>query len=227
MCTSKLKQKQDCIIHKMSIVATRPPAARGKSTDALSETPLLTTERAQPGRRFVAAWAYDYLTCFWLSFVLAGAVEYLLKYPLTEKMPLLVVTVLIFLTRDYFFEGRGVGKNFLGLQVLDAATGRPPSLKQSIIRNFVILGPYLVYQLAVLVAYLFPIPNIEFVVMAVKYEALACGMTLLLIEGYLMHSGNGLRLADRITGTIVVRSKPSFRNPFSLPAEQHCAHETP
>jgi len=178
---------------------------------------VVVTERAQPGRRFIAAWAYDFLACFWLSIIVVGVLNCIFGNALLQHVPLLVVTMLIFLTRDFFFEGRGVGKNFLHLQVLDIKTGKPASLMQSIIRNFLIVGPYLLYQLAVLIDFLVPVSGGQFVVFAIKNIGFLWAALLLPIEGYFMHTGNGLRLADRLAGTAVVIQNSDFRNPLSLP----------
>jgi hypothetical protein len=192
---------------------------------APSPRQLVVTQKAQPGRRFIAAWAYDYLACFWLSIGVLGVLTFVAGSTVIQKVPLLVVTVLIFLTRDFFFEGRGVGKNFLGMQVLDVKTGRPPSLKQSVIRNFVLLGPFLVYQLFVAVSFFLPASTGELLVVAVKCAALIAGAILLPLEGYRMHSGYGIRLADKLAATVVVVSAPDFRNPFSLRRTTSSAQE--
>src|SRR5262249_9819679 len=47
----------------------------------------------------------------------------------------------LFLSRDFFFEGRGIGKNLMGYQVVDAQTGVPASLVQSFIRNLILIAP--------------------------------------------------------------------------------------
>jgi uncharacterized membrane protein len=186
---------------------------------------LVVTQRAQPGRRFIAAWAYDYLACFWLSLSVWGILNLIGGSALTQRVPLLVVTILIYLTRDFFFEGRGVGKNFLGLQVLDLQSGRPASLVQSLIRNFVLLGPFLIYQLAVAVGSFLPVTIGTSIVFTVKCAALIYAAILLPLEGYRMHTGNGLRIADKLAGTAVVVQTPSFRNPFSLPRTTSSAHD--
>jgi uncharacterized RDD family membrane protein YckC len=62
----------------------------------------------------------------------------------------LVLTV-VMLVRDYFFAGRGVGKNLMGLQVVDVRSGHPCSLIQSVKRNVIILGPLLVMQVIMFV----------------------------------------------------------------------------
>lgn len=181
---------------------------------------FVVTERAQPGRRFIAAWAYDFLACFWLSLGVVEIFNFVFGRDIMHSVPLLAVTFLIYLARDFFFEGRGVGKNFLGLQVLDIKTGRPASLKQSMIRNSLIIGPFLLYQLAVLIDFLMPVSGGQFVLLAIKCTGFLWAIVLLPIEGYSMHTGNGLRLADKLAGTAVVIQKSNFRNPLSLPTKK-------
>lgn len=186
---------------------------------------MVVTQRPQPGRRFIAAWAYDYLACFWLSIGVWGILNLVGGTVLTDRVPLLVVTILIFLTRDFFFEGRGVGKNFLGLQVLDVKSGKPASLAQSLIRNFVLLGPYLIYHFAVAISFFLPVTFGVSMVLAVKCAALIYAAIFLPLEGFRMHIGNGLRIADKLAGTAVVIQSPSFRNPFSLPRTTSSAQD--
>lgn len=174
-------------------------------------------DRPQPGRRFVAAWAYDYLVCFWLAVWTLELLKAIFGSVINE-LPLLVVTCFFLMTRDFFFEGRGLGKNLLGLQTVDARTGGKPSLNQSLVRNGVLLGPFLLYQLFLgLHKTLFAGQTVE-LLFAVKCLCLATGTLLLLLEGLGLHRGEGLRIADRLAGTkVVATEKPSFRNPFSLP----------
>jgi hypothetical protein len=72
-----------------------------------------------------------------------------------------LVLTLIFLVRDFFFEGRGIGKNFMGLQVVDRASGLPPTLLQSVQRNIVLIAPCLVSQVIALALRLVPIPFVD------------------------------------------------------------------
>ncbi|MCC7528513.1 MAG: RDD family protein [Candidatus Melainabacteria bacterium] len=172
--------------------------------------------RAQPGRRLVAAWVYDFLPYYWIAVVSMQALSYIFGAAIIEKVPLMVPALLLFLTRDYYFEGRGIGKNFLGLQVIDTKTGGSPTMLQSVIRNFPFVGPYLIYQLAVLIFFLVPMPHSEPVLLIVKYIAQAWAILLLPIEGYLMHRGNGRRLADRLSGTTVIFQNRDFSNLQSI-----------
>jgi len=173
--------------------------------------------RPQPGRRFVAAWAYDYLVCFWLA---VWTIE-ILKAGFgstVAELPLLVVACLFMLARDFPFEGRGFGKNLLGLRTVDARTGAKPSFYQSIIRNSVLLGPFLLYQVFLGLHKTVWAGQTTDLLMLVKGICLLAGSLLLILEGLSLHRGRGLRIADKLAGTkVVLTNKPCFRNPFSLP----------
>lgn len=173
--------------------------------------------RPQPGRRFVAAWAYDYLVCFWLAVWTVEILKATLGSAVAE-LPLLVVTCLFMLARDFPFEGRGFGKNLLGLRTVDARTGEKPSLFQSIIRNSVLLGPFLLYQVVLGLHKTVWAGQTTDLLILVKGICLLAGCVLLLLEGLSLHRGRGLRIADKLAGTkVVLTDKPRFRNPVSLP----------
>lgn len=198
-----------------SIVTVLERPALEKNVQGLSGPLEPASGRAQPSRRLVAAWVYDFLPFYWLGVITMQVLSYVLGTAVTERVPLMVPAMLLFLTRDFFFEGRGIGKNFLGLQVIDAKTGASPTLKQSVARNFLFVGPYLTYQLAVLILFLIPFPHGDSTLLTIKYIAQAWAILLLPIEGYLMHKSDGRRLADRLSGTKVIFRAHDFSNPFS------------
>lgn len=173
--------------------------------------------RPQPGRRFVAAWAYDYLVCFWLAVWTIEILKATFGSAVTE-LPLSVVACLFMLARDFPFEGRGFGKNLLGLRTVDARTGEKPSFCQSIIRNSVLLGPFLLYQLVLGLHKTVWAGQTTDLLMLVKGICLLAGSLLLLLEGLSLHRGRGLRIADKLAGTkVVLTDKPCFQNPVSFP----------
>lgn len=173
--------------------------------------------RPQPGRRFVAAWAYDYLVCFWLAVWTIEILKATFGSTVSE-LPLLVVACFFMLVRDFPFEGRGFGKNLLGLRTVDATTGEKPSFWQSIIRNSVLLGPFLLYQLVLGLHKTVWAGQTTDLLMLVKGICLLAGSLLLLLEGLSLHRRRGLRIADKLAGTKVVSTdKPCFQNPVSLP----------
>lgn len=158
-----------------------------------------------PGRRFIAAWLYDYLACYWLANLLIGAIVLIFGASFWEVAPLQLVTMSIFLTRDFFFQGRGVGKYLLGLQTVDCQTGISASFSQSVRRNLVLLGPYLLYQVIAQFMICFPEFHNQVFLDCLKAIGLAYALPMMVSENYLMYRGSGRRIADRFAGTIVVR----------------------
>ncbi len=125
--------------------------------------------------------------------------------------------VLLLLVKDYFFEGRGIGKNAMGLQVVDVATGEPCSLRQSIIRNMVILAPFAVLQVISLLLIFIPVGWLD---AAVKNLINILGMVYVAVvlpyECYRAYArDDSQRVGDELAGTAVIESSMDFSNPFS------------
>lgn len=176
----------------------------GLSKYSDSET-RVQTERVEMNKRIVALIIDAFvanLAGMATSFI--PFVNQFLFFQLTMTLYLLV--------RDMFFDGRGLGKNLIGLQVVDVSTGAPCSLMQSVIRNGVILGPLLVYYIATAVVKL--IPNQAVVDTAVQIlNLLGTAYTFCVIpyEAYLCYSSaDGRRLGDKIAGTALVESHMDF-----------------
>lgn len=164
--------------------------------------------RAAFMRRFAAVSVYDYIICLWVATISVVAVRVLLGdlgQRLTAHAPIQLYTLIVFLFRDCLFSGRGFGKGLLGLTVVDRETKQAATMAQSLTRNFVFLWPYFLYQLIALV-----LPK------DLNHNVLAALMTfgttyvvlVLVAESILMLRGEGVRLADRISGTLVVSCKP-------------------
>jgi hypothetical protein len=132
------------------------------------------------------------------------------------SLQLVMVVVLIF--RDWFYEGRGVGKNLMGLQVVDMRSGRPCSMFQSVKRNIIMFGaPFVLYIIiAVLqILRLLQVPHIEvvagptlqiingigflFIIAAIPYEA---------YRAY--NREDGRRFGDQFAGTTIVEAPMDF-----------------
>ena len=168
------------------------------SRNNLSRAPIL--------RRVSATWIYDYLLCLWIATVLvvgcqlcfgAGGIK------LTANAPIQLIALTIFLLRDNLLSRRTFGKSLLGLTVIDRTSNLPASCKQSIVRNLVFLGPYFLYQLCAILnsnGYHFISLNM---LTSLKIFAISYLILLFCAEGFLMLRGQGLRIADRITGTMV------------------------
>jgi uncharacterized RDD family membrane protein YckC len=121
------------------------------------------------------------------------------------------------IVRDALFNGRGVGKNLMGLQVVDIKTGQPASFLQSIKRNMVVFGPYVaLYLVNLLVAI---VPN-EMVTSVVTNVVTGAGSvyTLAVIpyEVWRVYSrADGLRWGDQFAGTATIPADMDFSNPLS------------
>jgi len=120
--------------------------------------------------------------------------------------------ILAFLGRDFLFEGRGVGKNLMGLQVVDLGNGQPCNLLQSVERNIVLVAPYVVLTLFDSVLRFVPIP---WVTEGVKGIINVVGMiycaVVIPIEAYRVYNReDGLRIGDDIAGTGLVEAPMDF-----------------
>lgn len=75
---------------------------------------------------------------------------------LTRYISQVLVACLLLLIRDYFNSGRGFGKMFMGIEVVDYDTWEKPSLLQSIKRNIFLFAPVIVAELVQIVLFLLP-----------------------------------------------------------------------
>ena len=160
-------------------------------------------QRAPFFRRLAAVTLYDYVACLWIVTIAVVACRIVLGADgarLTAHAPIQALTLIVFLFRDSFFNGRGLGKGLLDLAVVDEKTRGRATIVQLLLRNLVFLAPYFVYQLAAPICG--PELRTNLQIFAVAYTFLV-----LLIETILMLSGSGMRLADKLSGTIVVQLK--------------------
>lgn len=160
-------------------------------------------QRAPFLRRLAAVTLYDYIACLWLVTIAVVACRTVLGADgarLTAHAPIQTLTLIVFLFRDSFFNGRGLGKSLLGLALVDQQTRRPATVVQVLLRNLVFFAPYFAYQLAALLGRRDMLTSLN--IFAVAYTFL-----ILLVETVLMLRGSGLRLADKLSGTMVVQLK--------------------
>ncbi|MFA7335572.1 MAG: RDD family protein [Candidatus Obscuribacterales bacterium] len=170
--------------------------------------------RAPFMRRFAAVTVYDYMFCLWLATISVVTCRFLFGADgprLTAHAPIQMLTLFVFLFRDSFFSGRGFGKGLLGLAVVDKRTKRPATLVQSLLRNLVFLAPYFLYQAtALLLTACGPSLDQNFaqnLLSSLQTFGISYAILVVLVESLLMLRGNGLRLADRLSGTMVVKRK--------------------
>ncbi|CAN5520320.1 hypothetical protein BH11CYA1_BH11CYA1_03260 [soil metagenome] len=156
-------------------------------------------------RRFAAISIYDYIICLWVVTIAVVAVRTLFGTEgqrLTAHAPIQLYAFTVFLFRDSLFNGRGFGKGLLGLAVVDQKTKQGATLAQSLTRNLMFLWPYFLYQFIALVlpADLNHTPLANLMIFGFAYSVL-----LVVAESILMLRGEGIRLADRISGTLVIQ----------------------
>ena len=110
--------------------------------------------------------------------------------------------------RDYFFSGRGIGKNLMGLQVVGSETGIPVNIRQSLLRNLPLTFPLLLLALTNAVPSSLLIEPIRNVLNIIE-NILA--IIILPLESYRAYSReDGLRLGDELAKTEIVESQTNF-----------------
>lgn len=169
---------------------------------------LIKPVRVDFGRRLVAA-----LIDVFAAYLLGVVVSFI---PFVNIFLHLQLTMVVFLiVRDYFFGGRGIGKNLMGLQVVDVMTGEPATFMQSVKRNLVIFGPTLVLYLAISITKVAPVPWLsEFVRNAIELAGTIYTAVVVPYEAYRTYArADGLRLGDLLAGTAVVESNMDFSQP--------------
>lgn len=126
-----------------------------------------------------------------------------------------VFIVIYFLLRDSFYQGRGIGKNLMGLRVVDAITGAKPTIAQSIKRNLIFVIPFLVKFIWELAVPFIPVADVSTMISRVIQILCTCYVILLIpFECYQAYSSKGgRRIGDRVAGTKVVESELDFSSP--------------
>lgn len=163
------------------------PAGEQTATLDYKEWPCRQLAKEAPTlRRLAAALVYDYLTCLWIATFLALPFKHSV-FRVNQELPLPAMAISLFLFRDCFFQGRGIGRHLLNMQVVDSQGG-PAGSRQLICRNLILAAPFLLYQL-------WP---------AGKEIALVVMLLLAGVELILMTKKPGRRLADRLCGTRII-----------------------
>lgn len=131
-----------------------------------------------------------------------------------------LVMVLALLLRDYFFEGRGIGKNLMGLQVVDVKTGMPCTLMQAAKRNIVLYGPPLIlFTVALVMGIVNSFVRLPEAISGGIYNVISTVGMLYVIaaipyEAYRVYSrADGRRFGDQFAGTAVVEAPMDFSTP--------------
>ncbi len=163
----------------------------------------LTSESQSLKSKRLVALIIDLTVCFLASLVITviPIVNHYISWA--------VVFLILFLIKDALFDGRGIGKNILGIKLIDSENTTVISYKQSIIRNLVLVLPLLVYNLVLPIIALFVksasvldlINNIIIWVGALYFAII------LLSEGYKVFILNDtLRLGDQMAKTNIIET---------------------
>ena len=168
----------------------------------------ITPVRVDAGRRLVAA-IIDIAAANVIAVVI-GMLPFINVF-----LPYQLIMVLFLLVRDFFFAGRGIGKNLMGLQVVDVMTGAPCSIVQSIQRNIIILGPILALFVLVSILKFVPIPAITDTAMnIINLVGTIYTLAVIPYEVYRVYArADGLRFGDQLAGTALVEAPMDFSKP--------------
>lgn len=172
-------------------------------------------EPAHPGRRILAL-VLDFFFFNWLVIGIKSCI--CLAFPsaidffASVSSELFVILLLLF--RDSMFGGRGVAKRLLNLRTVDEDTHKPLGLRQSLIRNSILFGTCLVYQLAAIT-----IPDSElfqrsFVINCIGFGSSCFVVVAFTVETILMSIPGGERIGDGLARTITFRDASSCRSIF-------------
>lgn len=187
--------------------ARRPSASSGAQTDFSTDS----AEVVDTKRRGIALMA-DVILAFAVSMMFSPVLAVINMIMPAQFITHELIMILLLLVRDYPFQGRGIGKNLMGLQVVDYTTGLPPTLMQSCKRNILFFVPILLLGVVSLLKYL----PIDKTIPAVIHQIVgfACNAYVIVLipaECWFALKGDGSRrIGDKIANTHVVPSSMDF-----------------
>lgn len=174
------------------------------------EEDFVEGKKPDPNKRIVAL-LFDFAAAYLVGVIIA-------MIPFVNRfIPLQIVLVAVLLSRDHLFGGRGFGKNLMGLRVVDAHSGDTPTIVQSILRNIVLMAPFVVLQTIPLLLKFSPFGWFNEAVMSlINIVGMLYVAIVLPLESYRAYSReDGLRFGDELAGTTIVDSTMDFSNPFN------------
>lgn len=163
-----------------------------------------------PASKRGTAFLCDVVVIFVVSIILTTVLHMIdLVVPMaTRYVSQVLFACILLLIRDYFNSGRGFGKMFMGMEVVDYDTYEKPTLMQSIKRNIFILLPVIVAELVQIMLFVLP--------KGVWGGWITTGLSILggiyvfvvlpLEVWIYMKSEEGRRLGDLFANTIVIES---------------------
>jgi uncharacterized RDD family membrane protein YckC len=191
--------------------------SRPAHADADAEAEEVEIGAIDPKRRGIALMA-DVILAFGLSLLIVPVFVVLsnLIPHLTKLITQNTIIIAIMVVRDYFYQGHGFGKNLMGLQVVDASTGTPPTILQSIKRNILFFLPLIVMGILTLIKFLPLGGNINsFIFQVVNWICTAYVIVLLPAECWLAYMRpDGRRIGDKFANTMLVESPMDFSKPL-------------
>ncbi len=134
---------------------------QGQGQDQWQESDQQETAavRIEPGKR-AGALLIDFVCAYFIGVLISVPMTFI-PY-MNQFFNAQIAMPVIVLFKDSLFNGRGFGKNLMGLQVVDARTGRPCSVVQSFKRNIILCAPYIILLLVQVVMSLIQLINLPF-----------------------------------------------------------------
>jgi uncharacterized RDD family membrane protein YckC len=204
------------IVQQLAEINLSSPTTPGDaSTRPSAPLDVSKLEFAHPARRVIAI-VLDFLFFSW--FVIGVKSILCLAMPPANLFFAIVSTdifvLFLLIGRDWLFGGRGLGKQLMRLRTVDEDTHQPVSLKQSIIRNSLLFGTCLIFQIAT-----FAVPESElwskpFVVNSIGFGSSCFVVVAFIIETILMSIPGGERLGDGLAKTVTYRDTSECRSNF-------------
>ncbi|MCC7527827.1 MAG: RDD family protein [Candidatus Melainabacteria bacterium] len=181
--------------------------------------------RIEPGKR-AGALLIDFVCAYFIGVMISVPVTFI---PFMNQFfdPKLIMPVIV-LFKDALFNGRGFGKNLMGLQVVDARTGRPCTTAQSFKRNIILVAPYIALLLVQIILNLLQLVNLpvpwwqqahkmvhDSITGLINIVGMIYVAVVLPMECYrAWRRPDSLRKGDEFAGTMVVDSAMDFSNPL-------------
>ncbi|MBX9937733.1 MAG: RDD family protein [Candidatus Obscuribacterales bacterium] len=176
--------------------------------DQKQQGAVVEPSHIEPGKRLVAL-GIDVGAAYAISLVVSFI-------PMQTFLNNQFVIPLVLCFRDFFYGGRGLGKNLMGLRVVNMATGEGPTLQQVLVRNLIYLGPLLLLQVTERILHLFEIHvSLTTAVVTVKevLKAVLSFYVLVIVplEAYRSYAReDSMRLGDALAGTCLVEDEMNF-----------------
>ena len=176
-----------------------------KEGSVTSKSFAITPQHIDTGKRIVAL-IIDFVACYFVGIITA-------MIPFVNKFVTVHAAMIVFwLAKDFLFAGHGIGKNLMGLRVVDMATGESPTLVQSAIRNVILIAPFTVLEILNFTLSLLSFNWINNLVMPIiNIGGTLYVIIILPLEAYRAYSReDSMRKGDELAGTCIVEAPMDF-----------------